>query len=96
MGRRTPVNLTKTEGIELECVAGRPRLMIKIAPSGSTRPSGREVERTARRTYSSLWHRTARPEFASFFRAVHNLLKVTVQIDGRAQIVVLFHYAMHV
>jgi calcineurin-like phosphoesterase family protein len=39
---------------------------------------------------------TARPEFASLFKAVHNLLKVTVQIDGRSQIVVLCHYAMRV
>jgi len=39
---------------------------------------------------------TARPEFASLFKAVHNLLKVTVQIDGRPQILVLCHYAMRV
>jgi len=39
---------------------------------------------------------TARPQFAALFKAVHNLVKVTVQIDGRAQIVVLCHYAMRV
>jgi len=31
----------------------------------------------------------ARPEFASLFKAVHNLLKVTVQIVGRPQILML-------
>lgn len=39
---------------------------------------------------------TARPEFASLFKSVHNLLKVTVQIEGRPQIVVLCHYAMRI
>lgn len=39
---------------------------------------------------------TARPEFASLFKAVHRLFKVTVQIDGRSQIIVLCHYAMRV
>jgi len=37
-----------------------------------------------------------RPEFASLFKSVHNLLKVTVQIDGHPQITVLCHYAMRV
>jgi calcineurin-like phosphoesterase family protein len=39
---------------------------------------------------------SARPEFASLFKEVHNLLKVTVQLEGRPQIVVLCHYAMRV
>jgi calcineurin-like phosphoesterase family protein len=39
---------------------------------------------------------TARPEFASLFKAVHNMLKVTVQHDRRARIIVLCHYAMRV
>ena len=39
---------------------------------------------------------TARPEFASLFKAVHNLVKVNVQIDGRAQLIVLCHYAMRI
>lgn len=37
-----------------------------------------------------------RPEFVALFKAVHRLANVTVQIDGRKQMVVLCHYAMRV
>ena len=37
-----------------------------------------------------------RPEFAALFEAVHPLLKVTVQVDRKAQPIVLCHYAMRV
>lgn len=39
---------------------------------------------------------TPKPQFASLFKEVRNLLNVTVQIDDRPQIIVLCHYAMRV
>lgn len=39
---------------------------------------------------------TPRPEFASLFKAVHPMLKVKVQFEGHARLIVLCHYAMRV
>jgi calcineurin-like phosphoesterase family protein len=38
----------------------------------------------------------ATPEFAALFAGVHDLLTISVDVDGRAQSVVMCHYAMRV